>query len=70
MKEKYVVVKYFEDLEDNNHPYNVGDLYPREGLEPSEFRIKELSTPFNVRKEVLIEKQKPYKSKALKDSEE
>lgn len=69
MSAKYVVLKYFEDLQDNNHKYRVGDIYPREGLDPSEERIKELSTPFNLRQEVLIEKQKSVK-KTWKDSEE
>lgn len=69
MSAKYVVLKYFEDLQDNNHKYRVGDTYPREGLEPSEDRIKELSTPENIRKEILIEKQKSVK-KTWKDSEE
>jgi hypothetical protein len=65
----YKVVKYFEDLQDGGHPYNVGDTYPREGFEPTEVRIKELSTPFNLQKTILIEKEKPVK-RTLKDSEE
>ena len=24
----YRVIKYFTDLQDNNHEYNVGDIYP------------------------------------------
>lgn len=36
---KYIVIKRWHDLQDNNFQYEVGDSYPREGLEPSENRI-------------------------------
>ena len=39
----YKVIKLFADLQDNNHEYNVGDIYPRKGLEVKEARIAELS---------------------------
>ena len=39
----YVVIKAFTDLHDKNHPYNVGDSFPRAGVEVSEKRLKELS---------------------------
>ena len=52
----YRVRKFFYDLKDNNVPYNVGDIYPREGKEVSEKRIKELSTSANKQHEPLIEK--------------
>lgn len=51
----FKVIKYFTDLQDNNHPYKVGDIYPREGLEPSEERYAELAGKENLRKEPLIE---------------
>lgn len=51
----YKVVKFFTDLQDNKHPYNVGDIFPREGVEVSEDRLKELSTDKNKRGAVLIE---------------
>lgn len=51
----YKVIKYFTDLQDNNHPYNVGDDYPREGLKVTEERIAELSSDRNKRKVPLIE---------------
>ena len=55
--EKYrVLYKKFKDLEDNNHIYKQGDIYPREGLEPSKKRIKELSSNKNKIGEILIEK--------------
>lgn len=50
----YEVIIYFEDLQDDGHPYNVGDVYPRKGLEVSEERILELSTSKNKRNKPLI----------------
>lgn len=52
---KYKVIKYFTDLQDNSFAYHEGDIFPREGLEVSEERIKELSTEANRRKQPLIE---------------
>ena len=51
----YKVLKYFTDLQDNGHPYNEGDIFPRDGLIVSESRLQELSSTKNRRKEVLIE---------------
>ena len=44
---KYTVIRKFTDLQDNNYKYHAGDLYPRDGLEVSAARIKELSTDQN-----------------------
>jgi hypothetical protein len=52
----YTVKHFFLDLQDNGYPYNPGDDYPREGLEPSPERIKELSSDKNLRETALIEK--------------
>lgn len=52
---KFRVIKYFTDLQDGKHAYHEGDIFPREGLEVSEKRIKELSTDANRRKQPLIE---------------
>lgn len=52
----YKVIINFSDLQDNNHSYNVGDTYPREGLTPSEERIAELTGTNNKRGVALIEK--------------
>lgn len=38
---KYVVIKDFKDLQDNNHIYRVGDKYPWKGR-PKKERIEEL----------------------------
>lgn len=54
----YRVIEGFYDLQDPEgksfHLYNKGDIYPREGLEPTEDRIKELSGKGNQRKQPLI----------------
>ena len=39
----YVAVKYFTDLQDGTHPYNVGDLFPRAGADASAERLAELA---------------------------
>lgn len=61
----YKVIKYFEDLQDNCNPYNVGDVFPREGLEVSDKRIAELSGKNNKQGVPLIEKVE--EEKALDD---
>lgn len=50
------VIKFFTDLQDKEHPYNVGDSFPREGMTVSEDRIKELSGYNNRQRTPLIEK--------------
>ena len=66
----YTVIEYFEDLQDNSFAYNVGDEYPRKGLEVTDKRIEDLATTQNRRKIPLIkkveEKQKKPK-KAVKE---
>ena len=52
----YKVIKYFTDLQDNNHAYKVGDVFPHDGMKVSEIRLKELSTDANRRHMPLIEK--------------
>lgn len=51
---KYEVIKYFTDLQDNRHPYNVGDIFPRQGKEVTEERIAELSGSNNRQHTPLI----------------
>ena len=51
----YKVIHYFTDLQDFNHPYKVGDSFPRLGMNVSEARLKELSSSNNRRKKPLIE---------------
>ena len=59
------VIAYFEDLQDNNYPYNVGDIFPRESKTATKERIKELATTQNRQKKPLIKKveEKPKKPK-------
>lgn len=58
----YRVIKAFVDLQDNNHKYDVGDIYPHNKKKVSASRIKELSTDKNRRGIPLIEKvEKPKK---------
>ena len=51
----YKVIHYFTDLQDNNHPYQVGDKFPRQGAVVSEVRLKALSTVNNKQGKPLIE---------------
>lgn len=50
----YTVVKFFTDLHDNNHPYSVGDTFPREGVEVTEERLAELAGSENKQGVPLI----------------
>lgn len=52
---RYKVINFFTDLQDNDHPYNPGDEYPREGAATSKGRIKELSGNDNRQGKPLIE---------------
>lgn len=52
----YKVIKYFMDLQDGNHPYNVGDVFPRKGMKVSEDRIAELAGSENKQGVPLIAK--------------
>lgn len=52
----YEVIHYFTDLQDSKHPYNVGDIFPREGMAVDENRLRELSGNGNRQKKPLIRK--------------
>ncbi len=52
----YEVIHFFTDLQDFSHPYNVGDIFPRNGLNVSEERLKELSGSNNKQHKPLIRK--------------
>lgn len=52
----YEVIRDFTDLQDNEYPYSVGDIFPREGLNVGEERLKELSGSQNLQKRPLISK--------------
>lgn len=62
----YKVIKYFVDLQDQNHVYNVGDVFPREGHEVSKERLAELSGKENLQGVPLIAKEAAKKAPARK----
>ena len=51
----YRVIKHFVDLQDSNHKYDIGDIYPRKGLNVLQSRINELASHKNKQKTPLIE---------------
>ena len=64
----YRVIKHFVDLQDNNHKYDVGDAYPRKGLNVLQSRINELATNKNLQKTPLIEEIPDVEEKPKKKS--
>ena len=50
----FIVINAFLDRQDAEYLYDVGDAYPREGLEPSEERIKELLGSDNLQGQPMI----------------
>lgn len=52
----YEVVKFFTDLQDDSHAYNVGDVFPRDGVTVSEERLAELAGSDNKQGVPLIKK--------------
>ena len=67
----YKVIEYFEDLQDNGRPYNVGDVFPVEGNTVTAERLAELESTQNRRRIPLIEeiKEKPKRVRKKKDEE-
>lgn len=69
----FIVINAFLDLQDAEYLYDVGDAYPREGLEPSEERIKELLGSDNLQGQPMIKAVKTVpadkKSEESTDSE-
>lgn len=61
----YRVIKGFFDMQDDNHWYNEGDTYPRDGAWPTSMRIAELSGVKNRQQAALIrEIEEPAKEPA------
>lgn len=52
----YKVIKHFTDLQDDNHEYNEGDVFPRSGKQVSKERLTELSNTSNRQRKALIER--------------
>lgn len=73
---KYKVIKFFTDLQDNEHPYNVGDQFPRKGVAVTEARLAELAGKFNKQGTPLIQavedepQEAPKKKRAKKTAEQ
>lgn len=70
----YKVIKPFTDLQDSNYKYDVGDTYPRNGLNVLQSRINELASHKNKQKTPLIEEipekvEEPKKEKKTKSAE-
>lgn len=63
----YKVIEFFADLQDNNHEYNVGDSFPRVGVEVSEERCAELAGRQNKRGIPLIKEVKGKKKKTAEE---
>lgn len=51
----YRVIRQFSDLQDNSHLYNVGDVFPRDGVKVSAERAEELASSRNRLRIPLIE---------------
>lgn len=65
----YKVLAVFADVQDNNHIYDVGEAFPREGVSVSEERLAELAGSNNRLRKPLIVKvaeEAPKKAPAKK----
>ena len=67
----YKVIEYFEDLQDNGRPYNVGDVFPVDGNTVTAERLSELASTQNRRRIPLIEEiaDKPKRTRKKKEEE-
>ena len=65
----FKVVHFFTDLQDAEHPYSVGDAYPREGASVTDERIAELSSAKNLQGQPLIMEVPHNESMDAEDSE-
>lgn len=61
----YEVIEYFTDLHDKDHPYNVGDPFPRDGVQVTEKRLAELAGTNNKRGIPLIRLMEKTKEETL-----
>ena len=66
----YKVIEKFKDLKDNDHIYEVNDIYPRKDFKCEDIRqkrIQELTTKKNKRGKILI---KEIKEESAEKTEE
>ena len=66
----YKVIEYFEDLQDNGRPYNVGDVFPVDGNTVTAERLSELASTQNRRRIPLIEEIAEKQKRTRKKREE
>ncbi len=66
----YKVIHRFADLQDFNHLYNVGDIFPRIGMNVSQARLDELAGSNNKQGKPLIQKVEDSLSKDMNESVE
>ena len=66
----YTVIAYFEDLQDNGRPYNVGDVFPADGNTVTAERLSELASTQNRRRIPLIEEVAEKQKRTRKKKEE
>lgn len=66
----YRAIETFVDLQDDRYKYHAGEIYPRDGIEVTEARVKELSGRGNASGHPLImevdEPKKPKRRKRTK----
>ena len=66
----YKAIEFFTDLHDNNHPYNVGDIFPRSGFSVTAGRLAELAGRNNKRGNPVIQLVEEERPKASIKKEE
>jgi hypothetical protein len=62
----YKVIHFFTDLQDNKHPYKVGDRFPRLGKDVTAERLAELAGKQNKQGKpliILVEEEKKVEKK-------
>jgi len=57
----YKVIHSFKDLQDNEHIYKIGDIYPRKGVHADKERVDELKTAKNKIGKPLIKAERKNK---------
>jgi hypothetical protein len=62
----YKVITFFVDLQDNNHPYNAGETFPRKGLTVTKERLAELAGSENKQGKPLIAEEPKKRTKKSK----
>lgn len=66
----YKVIEKFKDLKDNDHIYEVNDIYPRKDIKLEDIpqkRIKELTTTKNKISKILIEEIEEESAKKIEE---